>query len=302
MVHGSRVNIPKSAKRFLCVLCKTWFCEETPLVMFRNDNNREYAPGRVLWDCCCQPCAGNYISPPDPAKTQSTAPAGSSLIPAESGRHRDGAAPPAAPEGSPLVPAQQSETDKGQLFQLADDLGVPRWRAEQLLIEHGGDAGAAGLEILRILGLNIDEDIAAAEPAPLIVAPKPRREPAADQVMPRAQPAMPAFSTDEARQATASIFLECVAPLLPRPQRDGTLVGGDVDKLQASLATPIILSLSRAELRAKACRPADGWDEQSMLKARGHFLMEAVGLRFLLYMPMITHRELLLKHELFQVG
>ena len=105
MVHGSRVNIPKSAKRFLCVLCKTWFCEETPLVMFRNDNNREYAPGRVLWDCCCQPCAGNYISPPDPAKTQSTAPAGSSLIPAESGRHRDGAAPPAAPEGSPLVPA-----------------------------------------------------------------------------------------------------------------------------------------------------------------------------------------------------
>ena len=55
--------------------------------------------------------------------------------------------------------------EQGQLFSLAEALGVPQWRAEQLLVEHGGDGDAAGAEILRILGLNMDEDAAAEEAA-----------------------------------------------------------------------------------------------------------------------------------------
>ena len=53
----------------------------------------------------------------------------------------------------------------------------------------------------------------------------------------------------------------------------------DMEKLQAALATPIVLSLLRAELRAEACRPAVGWDEPSMQKARQQFQMAAVRLR-----------------------
>ena len=211
MVHGTRVNLAQCIGDFKCFGCVRQFPAKSPLVMFRNDNNAEYAPGRVLWDFCREGCAPKYISPPAPEKAQATAPPPPAPTPTALAPHL---APPQACEGSPLVPAQQNPMEQGQLFSLAEALGVPQWRAEQLLVEHGGDGDAAGAKILRILGLNMDEDAAAEDAAPTtMVAVKPQREPAADQVLPRPQPAMPAFSTDKARHATASIFPGCVAAI-----------------------------------------------------------------------------------------
>ena len=211
MVHGTRVNLAQCIGDFKCFGCVRQFPAKSPLVMFRNDNNAEYAPGRVLWDFCREGCAPKYISPPAPEKAQATAPPPVAPTPTALAPHL---APPQACEGSPLVPAQQNPMEQGQLFSLAEALGVPQWRAEQLLVEHGGDGDAAGAKILRILGLNMDEDAAAEDAAPTtMVAVKPQREPAADQVLPRPQPAMPAFSTDKARHATASIFPGCVAAI-----------------------------------------------------------------------------------------
>ena len=60
MVHGARANISRSSKQFKCVVCGHVFRPGTPQVMFRNDLNREYAPGRVFWDSTCKSCADQY--------------------------------------------------------------------------------------------------------------------------------------------------------------------------------------------------------------------------------------------------
>lgn len=254
MPHGWRHNVDKCKKPYTCVVCKAKQGAESPLVMFRNDNNREYAPGRVLWDACCADCADKYKIPPPPMEKRSVSNSASMM---QLSTSRGGFAPAMqGEEGSHLVadPQQTVALADDQLFLLAEFMGVPRWRAEQLRDDHGGDADAAGAEILRILGIAADEEADAVPSAP-IPQPKPQRDMAADGLLPRAQPAMRTFGTDEARRATADIYFSAVAPLLPRPQRDGTLAGGDLAKLQSMLSTPIVLSLPRPELRGEACRP-----------------------------------------------
>ena len=128
------------------------------------------------------------------------------------------------------------------------------------------------------------------------------REPAADTIMFEQPPPTPTLDSNAARRGAELVYLKHVHPLLPRPQSDGSLKGGDAALLDAQLVAPIVVTPPRPERMADVCRPADGsWSDEAMVEMRTYFEMAAIGLRFALYTPTITHRDDLMRCEDWQV-
>lgn len=100
--------------------------------------------------------------------------------------------------------------------------------------------------------------------------PKPRRLP-------------PHFNSNDAREAVLDVFLSFVAPMLPKPQTDGSFKNGDPELLDTLMVTPLVLALPRAERLAHLINPVSGWDDASLKRARSFFLLAAAGVQFVIY-------------------
>lgn len=86
------------------------------------------------------------------------------------------------------------------------------------------------------------------------------------------------FGSNDARAATADVFFAFIKPTLPKPQTDGSFKDGDPSLMDFLMPTPLTLNLPRAERLADLIRPNEGWDEESLLRARSFFLLSAAGM------------------------
>ena len=113
----------------------------------------------------------------------------------------------------------------------------------------------------------------------------------------------PCLTSDGARRGAEALFIHAVRPVMPQPQTDGSLQGGNLDVFESLLCDPVVLSPPRAETFVRRhIKPADGmWTQDSMEAARTVFAMAAVGLKFIIFNPIVTHRETLMRSPHFQV-
>jgi hypothetical protein len=65
--------------------------------------------------------------------------------------------------------------------------------------------------------------------------------------------------------------------MLPKPQTDGSFKDGDPGLMDMLMPTPLTLNLPRAERLADLIRPNEGWDQESLLRARSFFSLSAAG-------------------------
>jgi hypothetical protein len=208
MVHGKESDERACDASFRCKVCRFWRDPKTPSVAFCNDNNPLDSKGRIVWDRTCAVCAPAYVIP---VLTSSVA-------------------RPVVVTARPLPESNSVSDAKAQvhtvLFKTANAMGISKAEAEKILAEHDGDVVAANDRIVgQVLGACSDGTIPD--------APVARRNPAADQISLKPQPELPTLNNDAARAGAADIFLLHVEPLLPRPQTDGSLQGGDLNLLNA---------------------------------------------------------------------
>ena len=109
------------------------------------------------------------------------------------------------------------------------------------------------------------------------------------------------WSSNDARNAGYDAFDTFVRLLIPKPQTDGSVKDGDPGLLDSMMSSPITLALPRPEIMAYIIRPQDGWDKDSLERARAFFALSAAGSEFLLYLPTVTHRRELSRSKLFRV-
>ena len=72
--------------------------------------------------------------------------------------------------------------------------------------------------------------------------PRARRNPAADIIH-----FTPCLTSDGARRGAEALFIHAVRPVMPQPQNDGSLQGGNLEVFESLLNDPVVLSPPRAE-------------------------------------------------------
>ena len=85
------------------------------------------------------------------------------------------------------------------------------------------------------------------------------------------------FGSNDARSTAADVFFQFIKPMLPKPQTDGSFKDGDPGLMDMLMPTPLTLNLPRAERLADLIRPNEGWDQESLLRARSFFSLSAAG-------------------------
>jgi hypothetical protein len=293
MSHGDRSKIRDCDSPFECTVCGRQRDAGTSTVGFRNLNRGSNAARRPLWDHCCAGCAPSYVLPPLVPKslpTQHPSPfstASSSATPTTASTSAGRTTTSFSTDGT-----SGSVTGNLERFLAQADLlvGMSGDDATIMWERAGGDATAANDVLFSSIG-HMD-----APPRPVA-----RRDPAADTIALPPLAVAPTLTSDEARGIIARIFMAYVQPLIPKLGDDGTLSGGDRERLNVALTEPIVVTPPRAELMAAACRPADGWTDEAKESARSCFAMAAVGLRFALFEPAVTHFDELARSEHFQV-
>ena len=257
------------------------------IVGFKNDNK----PRPHNWDHVHeQPCSLQYVVPPLTARKRSVTAAVRGAV--------AGAARVLC--GSSVVPSREAT-----FAEKAAELGFDADVADDVLQRHGGDVDVA-LNVLTAAWLRESReqiqatDLPAALPAAELCGEGSGTESSSEELPPE-QPDAPAFSSDDARRATFAVFKSFVASLLPKPQSDGSFKDGDAELLDALMVTPIVLALPRAERLADLVKPAGGWDSESLEQARDFFALAAAGVQFLIFIPIITHRQQLARSPLFAV-
>ena len=255
---------------------------------FRNLNKP--APGN--WDhVCAQPCADSYRPPPHKSSGASI---GELVTQAVCGAAK------VVSSALRSAPASKESTFK----QKAARLDVTSTEAERMLRLHGGDEAAALQAIAQSwVQSSADEIVAleAQESAQRAAEQQAEESDSSDESVPSLPAQATAFSSDDARAAVYDVFSSFVAPLLPKPQGDGSFRDGDAELLDALMLTPITLGLPRAERLSDLIRPEDGWSDESLQRARSFFTLSAAGVSFLLFLPSITHRQQLARSQLFAV-
>ena len=293
MEHGARLTArPSEAGGFSCHHCGRGIEVGDIVVGFKNKNKRFPAD---MDHVCAEPCARTYKPP--------------ALRPSISVTQRVGAALAGAARAVRGMVVSPPSTPSKELTFLesarALDFGSPA--AEKILEEHGGDEEAA-LQSITTQWHAAQEGMEWRSPprgGPSGDRPGEGDEELAEEELEEEmleRPAeQPAFSSDDAKRAVLDVFLRFLKPLLPKPQGDGSYVDGNPERLDNLLVTPIHVNMPRAEKLAEFTKPDAGWDEESLCKVRSYFALDAMGLRFVLYLPVVTHRAELARSELFQV-
>ena len=237
MVHGTKSRVRACDASFRCKVCSSWRDPQTLSVGFQNDNNPSDSKGRSLWDRTCVDCAPRYAIP---VLTSSVA-------------------RPLIVIARPLPEINSVSDAKTVLFKSALALGISKADAEKILAEQDGDVVAANDRI-------VGQALGACSDGRIPDAPVARRNPSADRITFKPQPAQPTLNSAAARAGAADIFLMHVEPLLPRPQTDGSLQGGDLNLLDGLMRSAVLLELPKPERMAEACRPPTGWTPESKLQ------------------------------------
>ena len=104
--------------------------------------------------------------------------------------------------------------------------------------------------------------------------PRARRNPAADIIH-----FTPCLTSDGARRGAEALFVHAVRPVMPQPQNDGSLQGGNLEVFESLLNDPVVLSPPRAETFVRRhIKPADGmWTQEAMEAARTVFAWRRSG-------------------------
>ena len=104
--------------------------------------------------------------------------------------------------------------------------------------------------------------------------PRARRNPAADIIH-----FTPCLTSDGARRGAEALFIHAVRPVMPQPQNDGSLQGGNLEVFESLLNDPVVLSPPRAETFVRRhIKPADGmWTQEAMEAARTVFAWRRSG-------------------------
>ena len=286
--HGDRVAARAStAQPFDCHVCKLKVNPGDMIVGFKNENKES----RKSFDHVHERCADQYVPPAlasssDGSMLSRAASAVSGAVSRLTGGKRH--ASPAS-EVSPFKRA-------------AAELQFSEEAAEQMLAEHGGNKELA----LRSMASAFSEATVAAaldsdgsEACMECAKSPPRVED--EGVLPPMPTPLPPFDSKAARAAVYDVFSTFIRPLLPKPQTDGSFKDGDAALLDMLMASPVTFAGPRAERLADLIKPEDGWDEPSLQRARSYFSLAAAGVQYLLFIPVITHRQQLSRHELFKV-
>jgi len=286
--HGSK-TLPfwsTATKPFSCHNCGRKIQKGEAIVGFRNLNK----PAPKSWDhVCATPCADTYQPPPYKSQRSSIAEKVSQAV-----------------SGAASLVSVKCFGRESTYKQKAKQLEVASPEAERMLRRHGGDEAAAlqalAADWLRSSTDAIDAMVQQEEADDAAVQQAADEDmSSSEEDVPEPLARAPAFTSNAARAAVYEIFSSFVAPLLPKPQGNGSLRDGDAELLDALLLTPITLSLPRAERLADLIRLETGWDEPSLQRARSLFALAAAGVSFLLYLPVITHRQQLARSSLFAV-
>ena len=82
-----------------------------------------------------------------------------------------------------------------------------------------------------------------------------------------------------ARRGAEALFIHAVRPVMPQPQNDGSLQGGNLEVFESLLNDPVVLSPPRAETFVRRhIKPADGmWTQEAMEAARTVFAWRRSG-------------------------
>ena len=180
-------------------------------------------------------------------------------------------------------------------------LGVDESEADRVLVEFGGDEVAA---LAAVAERWLQESFQEMSP-PLLEPPAGgtgRGEAcgaSSDEELPPSPAEFEVFSSNDARAAACDVFISYIKPLLPKPQGDGSFKDGDAELLDSLMVTPIELALPRAERLSDLVKPEAGWDDASLRRSRDFFALAAAGVRYILYLPVITHRQQLARSSLF---
>ena len=154
-------------------------------------------------------------------------------------------------------------------MQTAQSIGLPDTEAQRLLAISNFDLDKA-TENLMVAYVGVE----GAAPVP-----RARRNPAADIIHFTRPAHPPCLTSDGARRGAEALFIHAVRPVMPQPQNDGSLQGGNLEVFESLLNDPVVLSPPRAETSVRRhIKPADGmWTQEAMEAARTVFAMAAVG-------------------------
>ena len=145
-------------------------------------------------------------------------------------------------------------------MQTAQSIGLPDTEAQRLLAISNFDLDKA-TENLMVAYVGVE----GAAPVP-----RARRNPAADIIH-----FTPCLTSDGARRGAEALFIHAVRPVMPQPQNDGSLQGGNLEVFESLLNDPVVLSPPRAETFVRRhIKPTDGmWTQEAMEAARTVFLL-----------------------------
>ena len=287
--HGDRCEAkPSLAGGFPCHHCGQDINVGDIVVGFKNTNKIL----RRSWDHVHDACADLYHIPV----------ANTSLSQSASARIGEAVSSVFSAVAATISPTQKSSADKGLIYgQKAETLGFTPDRAAQVLAQFGGDHEAAFNALTKAwmsdARYDLAEDGSQGAHGQCADCADPRSEPPLVQQ----QPAPPSFGSAEARVAVLDVFLTFLKPLFPKPQTDGSFKDGDPELLDQLLESPCMLCLPRAERLADIVKCEEGWSAPSLERARNFFALTAAGVRYLLYLPTITHRQELSRSDFFKV-
>ena len=145
-------------------------------------------------------------------------------------------------------------------MQTAQSIGLPDTEAQRLLAISNFDLDKA-TENLMVAYVGVE----GAAPVP-----RARRNPAADIIHFTRPAHPPCLTSDGARRGAEALFIHAVRPVMPQPQNDGSLQGGNLEVFESLLCDPVVLSPPRAETFVRRhIKPADGmWTQEAMEAAR----------------------------------
>ena len=191
------------------------------VVGFKNNNKL----GRASWDHVhSEKCADAYTPPPLAGISEASA------------TSRVGKAVSSAWNRLTGGKRKASTAEEWPFLKRAAQLEFSAAQAQEVLEEHGGDEEAAFKAMMEAFAADAVDDLDCGESS--LSASNSKNEVNAERASPSSsdeeitcQPtSLPAFASNDAREAVYDVFSSFVKPLIPKPQTDGSFKDGRIQR------------------------------------------------------------------------
>lgn len=239
-MHGARTDPkPSAAGGFGCCICGIEINAGDMVVGFKNNNKL----GRASWDHVhSEKCADAYTPPPLAGISEASA------------TSRVGKAVSSAWNRLTGGKRKASTAEEWPFLKRAAQLDLSAAQAQEVLEEHGGDEEAAFKAMMEAFAADAVDDLDCGESS--ISASNSKNEVNAERASPSSsdeeitcQPAsLPAFASNDAREAVYDVFSSFVKPLIPKPQTDGSFKDGRIQRFSTFSCRRRSRSLCREQI------------------------------------------------------